>query len=397
MSKTDARKLLGHFQKTASSHFIVLLVITPLAGCAGMLHTAQFAASGDIALVEGSADGTGDTAPASETDTTVTVTAPEGIAWRSFLIDLGPHFLAENICDGKTIFGRLGEALCGALVDNRLRDKGGTTRRLVPIVASDTDGYQDTNVDEVDHTVLNACGTMQATIDGRIADCSLVNGAAAMWSGAQEGNAGHGDWKLVTKIANGNAGKEVWRDERTQLLWSDNLSNINGSGVPTGGTSQQNFGWCFASGNTQNAGGIDCRTGVVGSHNRAAVSLCAEVGGLLTPNGAHSASTAANSLVSWISTGTAIVDAKGGMLLNATASSPSVTWRLPTRADYLQAYANGMGYVLPRFLSPYFWTSSVAAYDLGFAWLFNVDALGNLYLGAPARTDAWNTRCVGQD
>src|ERR1035438_5626790 len=37
---------------------------------------------------------------------------------------------------------------------------------------------------------------------------------------------GEGNWSLVTKTADGvGTGHEVWRDERTQLLWSDNMSS----------------------------------------------------------------------------------------------------------------------------------------------------------------------------
>lgn len=132
------------------------------------------------------------------------------------------------------------------------------------------------------------------------------------------------------------------------------------------------------------------------SYNRAAVSLCAEVSGLVTPNGAHSASTTADALVSWTSTGSAIINAKGGMLIDATASSPSVEWRLPTREDYLHAYANGMGYVLPRFLDLNFWTSSVYSFIDTAAWVVSTHSLGNLNINVSARNGDESVRCVGQ-
>lgn len=53
-----------------------------------------------------SVDGTGDSAVASNT-TSVTLEAPTGVGWTQVLIDLGAHFLPENICEGRNIFGRV--------------------------------------------------------------------------------------------------------------------------------------------------------------------------------------------------------------------------------------------------------------------------------------------------
>jgi hypothetical protein len=395
-TKENTKRLKPHAPALLSAVFL-------LSSCGVTVNDQGTAAVGgdSVTLAQGTADGTGDSAVASASDTSVTVAPASGSAWNSFLVDLGSHFLATNICEGKTIFGRAGEAACAALFDNRFRDKGTATTRLIPVVATDTDGHQDTNVDKIDHSALNACGTTQDSVEDRIAHCASVNSTAATWRGSVKSNSGHGDWQLVTKTANGNGGKEVWRDERTKKLWSDFLGNIiAGTGSPTGGYSQQWFGWCFASGNTENAGGVDCRPAQAGSYNRSAVSLCAEDDDLLTPDGAHHANQTAGSFTAWVQSGTAIIDAKGGMKLTATGTSPSVDWRLPNREDYFQAYANGMSYVLPRLQNYTFWTSSVDSSDPYKAWSFSANGANfeGVFVGVTSYDRVFddNVRCVGQ-
>jgi hypothetical protein len=403
-------------KRSQNSVPLLLSAMFLLSSCGVTANDQGTAAAGgsSVTLAQGTADGTGDSAIADASETSVEVTPASGSAWNSFLVDLGSHFLADNICAGKTIFGRAGEAACAAVFDNRFRDKGTTTTRIIPVVAKDTDGHYDTNVNKLDHSVLNACGTSQPSVDERIAHCASVNPGlcsdvsyttrdtcvvagetwtSSTWSGSSASNSGHGDWKLVSKTTSGNGGKEVWRDERTKKLWSDFLGNIDGAGDPTGGQSQQYFGWCFASGNTENAGGVDCRTAQAGSYNRAAVSLCAEDDDLLTPDGAHNTNQAANAVTAWVESGTAIIDAKAGMKL---VTSPSVEWRLPNREDYFQAYANGMTYVLPRFQNYGFWTSSVTSDNPSSAWYFYADAGGGVVVSSNGRDDGSVVRCVGQ-
>jgi hypothetical protein len=323
------------------------------------------------------------------------LTAPQGSAWGTFEIDLGTQFAPDNICDSRTIFSKSGRAACMALIESKNRDKAGSVTRTISDVSKDTDGFLDSNVNKVDHASLDACGTTQATVNDRIAHCAFVNGAGASWLGASDSNSGHGDWRLVTKVTSGDGGKEVWRDERTKLLWSDYLGN----GVMLNQASQESFGWCFASGNTQNAGGVDCRIGQAGSFNRVGVSLCAEAQGLLTPNGVHNQVAAANNISTWIESGTAIIDGKGGMLKAETANSPSVEWRLPSRNDYMQAYVNGMGYVLQRMGQPYrYWTSTLSSESLLYAWYFSAANSGYVTasFGDFRDRDALPVRCVGR-
>lgn len=389
-------------RSSASISWPIFVGLVFLGGCGGVIlkSASQDGAGGatDFTSVDLNFDGTTTDQVADDQMSVVyvyNVSATEYV--RQVVIDLGAHFLPANICSGKTIFGRVGEAACMALIDSRFRDKGTSTTRLIPVVASDTDGHSDANVDEVDHSSLDACGLTQATVEDRIDDCVIVNDTEATWSSASESNSGHGDWKLVSKTLDGAVGKEVWRDERTGLLWSDSLSYLNGSGVPTGLSARGTFGWCFASGNIENAGGLDCRVAQAGSRNRAAVSLCAEDVSLLTPNGVHSesADTSSNTIVTWGNEATAVIDAKGGMKLAATVTSPSVEWRLPSREDYFLAYANGMSYVLPRFRNYNWWTSSVDSLSSTFAWYFSSLSTGDVTVSAFDRIMAISTRCVG--
>jgi hypothetical protein len=158
----------------------------------------------------------------------------------------------------------------------------------------------------------------------------------------------------VTKAS----GHEVWKDERTGMLWGGNMGGNN---------------WCQASGNIENDGGIDCSPGN-GLQPETPVSMCAEGVGLNSDG---------------------FDDPKGGMGKVATANSPSVSWRLPTRRDYLQAYANGMAYVLPGFLNTSFWTASVYSGDRSYAWFFGAYG-GGMYLSYGNRDYGNSVQCVGR-
>ena len=70
------------------------------------------------------------------------------------------------------------------------------------------------------------------------------------------------------------------------------------------------------------------------------------------------------------------VAGKGGL---SKAFTPAVAWRLPTKADYEQANANGLRFVLPDAgsrisgapLSTYEWTASVLTASRANAWIFD--------------------------
>jgi hypothetical protein len=70
---------------------------------------------------------------------------------------------------------------------------------------------------------------------------------------------------------------------------------------------------------------------------------------------------------------------------------------LPTREDYFQAYANGIGYVVPDFVDGnYRWTASVYSAGSGSAWYFGAYDSGSVYVDGDVRVSSYEVRCVGR-
>ena len=154
------------------------------------------------------------------------------------------------------------------------------------------------------------------------------------WDGTKKGSAGEGSWTLVTvyssSLSNGAACdsscNEVWKDNRTGLLWSDLMPKKDN--------------WCKASGNSDNVFNNDCST------NKPAQSWCAEVGpsSMVQVNGSGE---------DWVN-GT-YTAAKGGM---GKYTSIPIRWRLPTKYDFQAADINGYTKVIKDIvLSFEFWLS----------------------------------------
>lgn len=238
--------------------------------------------------------------------------------------------------------------------------------RSIPMIASDDEGAQSVTDNGVLRTNWNSTCGLTGTISDRISDCSTKFDINATWSGASKGNAGQGTWKLVTRAGNiSNEGiyREVWRDERTGLLWSSVVSKTlnwcQAAGVHTTDTS----GFCNNSSyQTQPAGMVK------------AISACYE--------GTSETST----------------DSRIDLLAKAkTSSNPlSVKWRIPTIYDYEVADYNGIRYVMPDMSAAgnVEWTGTTRATDLTKAWVFDSRT------GATdirTRTDATIVvRCVGE-
>lgn len=240
-----------------------------------------------------------------------------------------------------------------------------TGYRIVPLIGSDiipTPGDDDGDGSgSVTFATRPAtpCGASQDTVEGRIADCAAANGATAEWDGSVNGNSGQAVWKLVTY----NSGREVWRDERTQLIWSDRLGQTN---------------WCRASGSS--GGGAFAEADQYGYCDNITYqpnqgfpeSWCREDPALDTPS---------------------IYDAmKGGMRLTATATSPSIVWRLATKWDWHIAEVDGIRFPLPNMLY-FFWSSTLYATGRNSAWSF-VGSHGNI--GPAFRNGTLSVRCVGR-
>lgn len=110
---------------------------------------------------------------------------------------------------------------------------GGYNYRDVPDMNQDDEGYYGTSCKYAPRPSVN-CGTSQATIALRVADCQTANPSSNSWNGATQCNGGQGLWRLVARSA---ANKEVWQDQRTGLLWSSIVNTA--------------INWCRATGNTQ--------------------------------------------------------------------------------------------------------------------------------------------------
>lgn len=231
--------------------------------------------------------------------------------------------------------------------------------REVPDLNKDDEGSNDVNVTPGSRPAV-VCGNSQSTIALRIANCAALNPTNAIWDGSVKGNAGQGVWKLVTY----NGTHEVWRDERTKLLWSDTLGQTN---------------WCRASGSS--GGGplfeddISNYCDNAGNQNQVTPeSWCVENAGFNTP---------------------ALYDSmKGGMRLAASGTSPSVVWRLPTNWDFNMAEVNGLRFPLPTAIIS-FWSSTAYSFIRAYGWFFVGDR-GDLGGDDRAIAATYYVKCVGR-
>lgn len=172
------------------------------------------------------------------------------------------------------------------------------------------------------------------TIDSRIADCAAKNTDRAIWRGQINGNAGEGNWFLVARQGDG---KEVWLDATTNYLWSDMVAQTN---------------WCSASGNDEDAlkeNGVSCKAIQDG------MNACV---------------------------GQTVQGLGEGL----------VSWRLPTRGDFLTADLNGARYVFAKTAAQY-WTATVNGDNREQAWAI---MQANGVLTPVARNEVRGVRCLGR-
>lgn len=208
---------------------------------------------------------------------------------------------------------------------------GGGSNTCTPVIHA-THGHAD-------------CGT-SGTIAARITNCNFT------WNGMANGIGGESIWQLVSSIS----GKEVWKDTKTGLLWSDLM------GTDT---------WCTAAGSSQ--------TNEVSNYCAAnTVSYCSEGTGINAASGSENWTTPT------------YANEKGGMGKNSTTV---VRWRLPNRSDWYQAEVDGVRFVLQSMVGNDFWTTTIYSNFRQVAWIFKGstgDATSNF------RHNTYKIRCVGR-
>lgn len=270
--------------------------------------------------------------------------------------------------------------------------------RMMPKISKDDDAGAGSSVSRVvrwaggvqyqywDGTVpRKVCGKDATSITAKIQDCydqhaikpswdaGVVNRIS--WNGEVNGNAGQGSWTLVTvyssSLANGTACDvtcyEVWRDDRTNFLWSDKLGSTN---------------WCKATGSSNSAYASlpasfkeddpnnYCDSQTYQEQTNAPESWCLEHAALNTP---------------------ATYDPmKGGMRL---ATTPAATWRLPTIYDWEQANINGVRFVLPN-MGGNFWSASIYSASRAYAWNIH-GSYGNVSSDA-SRITSYGVHCLAR-
>lgn len=198
------------------------------------------------------------------------------------------------------------------------------------------------------------CGTgVNASINDRIEDCVDKNEARAFYNGAQYGQDGEGDWKLVTRLS---TGEEVWQDQRTKLLWSDRTASDYNWYQASGYSKETATSQAETDYDSEPDSGTDCN----GSACQPAqpISVCAEVsGGELIDQSGTQPNYLANPENAF----------KGNLV-----ASNGVIWKLPSRNDFLQAEVNGMRKVLPN-MDYGFWSSSSVSGSRRYGWGFGGD------------------------
>lgn len=202
---------------------------------------------------------------------------------------------------------------------------------------------------------IQVCGG-SGSISARIEDCRSVNGIWSFYSGAQYGQAGEGDWSLVTVVDDAGTKYEVWRDERTKLLWSDRASSTYNWYQASGYSRLQEISYEETSirsdpGSGENWDG----TGTVIQPVNP-ISVCPDVvAGEIAAGGGSYTNYAANPETSF----------KGNLSI-----SNDVIWKLPSIDDWKLADVNGIRKVLPN-IEHYFWSSSSYSYARYYALEFS--------------------------
>ncbi len=270
----------------------------------------------------------------------------------------GQAATAADIASGKYAYGPDGSIIQGNLdlnlrsASTKIRDFGTSvisvlqealnpTQSGYRILPTNSDGEL-RNASRLSYaSFASNCGLV-GSVSQRIDSCRTQYPSSASWNGEAQGLYAEGSWSLVTRdIINGVA---IWKDNSTGYLWTSKVA----SEVP----------FCEAAGvNDEHSGNCDASQ---------TNTYCAERSGFTLVNPAG--------------------------LGNLSRAAGNVTWRLPTRADFLRAELSGLRYVQDVSSTDVFWTSNTLSTALGDVWTFG----GNGHLAAIDINDSTtDVLCVG--
>lgn len=222
-------------------------------------------------------------------------------------------------------------------------------------------------------------GVTMTTIDLKISDCGAKFGSLSAWDGVTSGNAGQGRWTLVVRKINASTGTmvEVWRDERTMMLWSSLVS--------------ESINWCKASGSSGTS-----NTTVANRYKEADPSnICNNSANQNQAVGVPVVSACLEDL--GFTTTDSDININGKADLNLT-SSPKIHWRIPTFYDYEVAEYNGIRFVMPdmgtqRTVPLVEWTGTINSANRAEAWGINSMDGAHRTIN---RSDLAGVRCIGR-
>ena len=230
--------------------------------------------------------------------------------------------------------------------------------------------------------VVSPCG-LTGNIEARISDCKTVNGDWAFYNGAQYGQAGEGNWSLVSVLDDSGTKYEVWRDERTKLIWSDKTNS--------------NYNWYRASGYSKPSAVSKRETQHSSEPGELENSAPYNVNQILQPSNPISVCPDVTG-----SPGAGEITAGGGHYTNYNPNpetafkanlnySHHIIWKLPSMDDYKLADVNGIRKVLPK-MNYLFWTSTSRSDNRADVWQFKGD-FGDIQYNSRHNNGA--VRCVG--
>jgi hypothetical protein len=315
-------------------------------------------------------------------------------AFDAFFATRSPATLAEEIA-GDTDFSTKNSLVPNPLYDSdgryAMNDINGTPI-AVPAKRHylETIAVNDANI--ATRANIVACGST-GTIAERIEDCATLNGLWAFYDGKKYGQDGEGDWKLVSVIGAGPK-YEVWRDERTKLLWSDKTS-VNYNWYQAAGYSKPNV-ISEAESEFRSQPGQQDPISQIWYPDLAGptpdprsimqpaspVSVCIDAGVL---NGGEGTSG-----YTYVGPSGETGDDTNGYSFKGNIISTQATWRLPSINDWKLADVNGIRKVLPN-MDNFFWSSSSYSYVRSDAWNFQGGYGG---MGSGYRVRTYSVRCV---